>query len=201
MKTYLLLLALILAATVQSSIAQNSIKLFVAKPIDVSVDYMTRAFAVTQLNLSCPAAGSTQSILSGPNGGPFIVDNALTINGVRAGGLNVFYAGTIADPMFYVGESMETSYLGIQPLDVSGQIKSSGVYTFELYDWGYTLGNTDVYLNTNCSIASTSVTSDPDSGTICHRNMGEPGQRTLTVGANAVRAHLAHGDTEGPCSE
>jgi len=33
---------------------------------------------------------------------------------------------------------------------------------------------------------------------ICHRN-NSPGVKTLTVGAPAVAAHLAHGDTLGPC--
>lgn len=199
MKTFLLLLALMLAATVQSSIAQNSIKLFDARPIDVSVDYMTRSFAVKQIDLTCPA--NAQSTISGPNGGPFIVDNAVTINGVRAAGASIFFAGTLADPMIYVGESMETAYLGMQPLNVSGQIKSSGTYTFDLYDWGYTFGNSDLYLNTNCWLSTDAFVQDTDATQVCHRNMGAAGQKTLTVGANAVKAHLAHGDTAGPCSE
>ena len=202
MKTFLLLLALTLAATAQSSIAQNSIKLFDATPIDVSVDTQPRAFATKQINLTCPVGVTAQAILSGTNGGQFAVDNAIMINREWAGGTDLLFSGVIADPMFYVGESMETSYLGVQPLNVSGQIKSSGSYTFELLDWGYTFGNTDIYLNTNCSLSSSSLTSDPvDSNTICHRNMGTTGQRTLTVGANAVKAHLAHGDTLGPCSQ
>jgi hypothetical protein len=202
MKTYLLLLALTLAVTAQSSFAQNSIKIFDATPIDVSVDLQTRVFATRQIYLSCPAKGPVEATISGPNGGTFVVDNGLMINREWAGGKNVFWAGLLGDPMFYVGEPMETVYLGVQPLDVSRQIKSDGLYTFEMLDWSYTFGNTDIYLNTNCSIQSTSFTSDPvDSTTICHRNMGSSGPRTLKVGANAVSAHLAHGDTTGPCSE
>ena len=35
---------------------------------------------------------------------------------------------------------------------------------------------------------------------ICHRPPGNPGNsRTLSVSPSAVPAHLAHGDTEGPC--
>ncbi|MCA1623376.1 MAG: choice-of-anchor C family protein [Acidobacteria bacterium] len=34
---------------------------------------------------------------------------------------------------------------------------------------------------------------------ICHRNSGKKGSKTLTVGASAVAAHLAHGDSVGPC--
>ncbi|MEQ1604066.1 MAG: choice-of-anchor C family protein [Pyrinomonadaceae bacterium] len=36
---------------------------------------------------------------------------------------------------------------------------------------------------------------------VCHRNKGSKGSRTLTVGPPAVAAHLAHGDTPGPCAE
>ena len=35
--------------------------------------------------------------------------------------------------------------------------------------------------------------------TICHQ--GDEGPETITVGAPAVPAHLAHGDTLGECSE
>jgi len=35
---------------------------------------------------------------------------------------------------------------------------------------------------------------------ICHRPPGNPdNSKTLSIGASAVSAHLAHGDTEGPC--
>ena len=38
--------------------------------------------------------------------------------------------------------------------------------------------------------------------TICHRPPGNPAnQRTLTVGASALDAHLAHGDVEGDCAD
>lgn len=37
--------------------------------------------------------------------------------------------------------------------------------------------------------------------TVCHLPPGNPGnQRTLTLGASALAAHLAHGDTEGECA-
>jgi len=36
---------------------------------------------------------------------------------------------------------------------------------------------------------------------VCHINQGRKGSKTLTIGAAAVVAHLAHGDTPGPCPE
>jgi len=36
---------------------------------------------------------------------------------------------------------------------------------------------------------------------VCHRNFGKKGQKTLMVSPSAVPAHLAHGDTQGPCPE
>jgi hypothetical protein len=41
-----------------------------------------------------------------------------------------------------------------------------------------------------------------DKVTICHVPPGNPANaHTITVGAPAVPAHLAHGDTLGPCAE
>ena len=37
------------------------------------------------------------------------------------------------------------------------------------------------------------------SATVCHRNNGTSERETLTVGIPAIRAHIAHGDTPGPC--
>ena len=36
---------------------------------------------------------------------------------------------------------------------------------------------------------------------VCHRNFGKKGQKTLMVSPSAIPAHLAHGDTIGPCEE
>ena len=38
--------------------------------------------------------------------------------------------------------------------------------------------------------------------TVCHRPPGNPGnQKTLTVGSDALDAHLSHGDAVGECGE
>jgi hypothetical protein len=45
---------------------------------------------------------------------------------------------------------------------------------------------------------------NPHPGTVpvCHAPPGNPANvRTITVSINALPAHLAHGDTEGPCED
>ena len=199
MKLKFLFLAVTLAVTAQIGAAQNTLKIFDGTAIDVSIDDQVRTFASKQVYVSCPAGVPVQASLTGPNGGPFAVDNAIQINGAWAGGSEQLFAGVVIDPMFYVGERMEMSYISIQPLDVSGQVNGTGVYTFDLVDWGYTLGSTDLYLNSSCSISLTPPASDTGANQVCHRNMGTAGWKTLTVGPNAISAHLAHGDTLGPC--
>jgi choice-of-anchor C domain-containing protein len=36
---------------------------------------------------------------------------------------------------------------------------------------------------------------------ICHRNNGKKGQKTLMVSPSAIPAHMAHGDSIGPCAD
>lgn len=36
---------------------------------------------------------------------------------------------------------------------------------------------------------------------VCHRNFGNKGSKTLMVSQHAVKAHLDHGDTPGPCED
>jgi choice-of-anchor C domain-containing protein len=43
------------------------------------------------------------------------------------------------------------------------------------------------------------VTMGNITGQICHRDSGKPKAKTLIVGSSAIPAHLAHGDTSGPC--
>jgi len=199
MKTNLLLVLFCFVVFVPSVLAENTVKLFDPTPIDsadpsVSLTFETSAsFKTTEIYLSCPL--NAQSRLTGPGGGNLIVDNFLTVNGVNVcpgeDGQGNCFDTTLSDPMGFLGEIVEVSYLGIQPLDISSHINHSGTYSFSLKDYGYTFGNNEIYLTTTCSFVSQ----------VCHRDNGRRGQKTLTIGASAVAAHLAHGDTEGPCSQ
>ena len=198
MKLRLVLLAVSLAVFSQIAAAQNTIKLF--DPVAIDVTSKTGSFGTKQINLTCPAGGSKYSAITGPNGGPFIVDNYVLINGttVSASADNMF-GGVFAEPMALVGEPMDMAYIGVNPVDVTARINASGSYTFDLYDYGYTYGSTELNLVTDCWITTEPIIVSSDTQ-ICHRNMGKTGQKTLTVGAASLAAHLAHGDTEGPCS-
>ena len=37
-------------------------------------------------------------------------------------------------------------------------------------------------------------------GQVCHKTLGKP-HKTLTIGVPAIPAHIAHGDTAGPCAD
>jgi hypothetical protein len=178
--------------------AQNTYKVFDATPIDLQdpslpLTFETAvSFKTKEVYLSCPL--NPQSTLSGAGNGNLIVDNYLTVNGANIcpgeDGQGSCFASTLNDPYYFLGEMMEVSYYGIAPVDVSSRITGSGVYKFELKDYGYTFGNNEVYLNTTCSMV----------GQVCHRDSGRRGQKTLTIDATSVASHIAHGDTEGPCS-
>lgn len=197
MKNKILLVLFCLVVFAPTLFAQNTVKLFDATPIDMrdgslpmGFEYAV-SFGTKEIYLSCPV--DAQTTISGPGGGNFIVDNYLTVNGVNicpGGGEVSCFAGTFNDPGQYLGEIMEVSYYGIAPVDISSQITGSGNYVFNVKDISWSFGSTEVYLNTTCSSVSQ----------VCHRDNGRRVQKTLTIGGSAVAAHLAHGDTEGPCA-
>jgi len=198
MKTNLLLVLFCLVVFAPGAFAQNTVKLFDAKPIqmrdpNIPLDFNTAVtFGSNEIYLSCPI--NPQSKLSGPGGGNLIVDNYLTVNGANicssGSEMNCFdYA--FNDPIDFLGEIMDVSYYGVPAIDISNKITTSGTYKFEVKDYGYTFGNNEIYLNTTCSFVSQ----------VCHRDNGRRGSKTLTVGGSAVAAHLAHGDTLGPCPQ
>lgn len=197
--------------------AQNTIKLFDAVAIgysDPNVMMNTSPYGMfrsAQVYLSCPSSGRPTSSISGPNGGNMIVDNVLMIGDTNVCSGSCF-SSLIAEPGAYIGMPVEMAYVGVAPINVSREIAASGLYTFDLLDFGYTYGSSAIYLNTNCSIIPINTPTEPEpvpvppvtpsgDSVICHRNNGSQGSQTLTVGPSAVAAHLAHGDTAGACQQ
>jgi len=196
MTTKITLITFITLVYCASAFAQNTQKLFDATavtPSSTTSAWNPRTpmiFNQKDVYLSCPLGGANTTYLTGPNNGSLIVDDFFTVNGnnVCPDEWDCF-AGLLAAPATGVGLPMESIYLGVPPIDISDQITGSGTYSFVLSDYGYDFGSTEVYLHTSCSFGTY----------VCHHNNGKSANKTLAVGTNAVAAHLAHGDTEGPC--
>lgn len=198
MKIKLLLVTFCLVVFAPTLFAQNAVKLFDATAIDMRDGTLPMGFenSVTfgskEVYLSCPL--DAVSTISGPGGGNFIVDNYLTINNVNicpGGAEGSCFGGTFSDPGQFLGEIMEASYNSIAPIDVSSHITGKSNYVFNVRDISWSFGSSEVYLNTTCSVISQ----------VCHRDNGRRVEKTLNIGGSAVAAHLAHGDTEGPCEQ
>lgn len=198
MKTPLIVLTMILFAACLTANAQNTMKLFDATPIttsDTSAAWNPRnpmIFASKDVYLSCPIGGKPYAWITGPNNGSLITDNFFTLNGnnICPDEWNCF-AGNYASPSSAMGLPVESAYIGVQPIDVSGYITGSGTYTFQLSDYSYVYGNSEIYLHTSCAFGTE----------VCHRNNGKAAWKTLAVSQSAVASHLAHGDTAGPCEK
>jgi len=196
MKKILFFLMLFIAAFSSSTFAQNSMKLFdatIITPTDTSAAWNPRnpfIFATRDVYLSCPVGGAPLAYLTGPNGGGLIADNFFTLNGdnICPDEWNCF-AGVVAAPSSAMGLPVESVYIPVPELDISERIIGSGTYTFTLSDYGQFYGNSEIYLHTSCSFGNY----------VCHRSNGKSAPKTLAVSPTAVAAHLAHGDTDGPC--
>ena len=183
--------------------AQQTTKLFDAVNITLSgpgpytsPDDAT-PFASKQLYLAC-GAGATATI-SGPlvNDG-LIVDNFIQVQGptdVMTNycpniGTKGCFDGTSVDPKLALGLPAESAYTPVGPQDISSSlVQGLGLYTINLMDWGYTYASSQLTLTTSCAIKDQ----------VCHYDNGKKQFKTLTVGAAAIPAHLAHGDTLGAC--
>jgi hypothetical protein len=85
----------------------------------------------------------------------------------------------------------------IPPAEFAYTIPADGSYTFVVTVSNGTPNNS---ASAECLSADEVPTYAP--GTLCHIPPGNPNaSHTITVGEPAVEAHLAHGDTEGPCPE
>jgi hypothetical protein len=196
MKTLVLAIFLILTAAAVPTFSQNTIKLFdqtVISSTDTSQQWTAGrpfVFATKDVYLSCPMGGQPLAYITGPDNGNLAADNFFMMNGqnICPDEWNCF-AGVFAIPMQALGMPMSSAYNSIAPIDVSSRISGSGLYHFELSDYGYTYGNSDIYLHTSCSMGNY----------VCHRNYGKADFKTLEVTPNSMAAHLAHGDVAGPC--
>lgn len=197
MKIFLVATLIVLAAFSATALSQNTIKLFDETPITLTSTSMAwnpitpNIFASKDVYLSCPIGGQPYAYITGPNNGNLIADNFFTMNGdnICPDEWNCF-AGAFIPPAQAVGQPMSSAYFGVAPIDVSGRINGSGVYSFVLSDYSYAYGNSEIYLNTSCSLEEN----------VCHRNKGAASFKTLRVtNPKMLAAHLAHGDQEGPC--
>ena len=206
MKTRFTVTAILLLTFVAAAAAQNRVKLFeqinitISDPVLIWNAVPWGSYKSAEVYLSCQSNVAPTSIVTGPNGGGFVVDNVLVINNRNACGGFCFW--TTANPYNFIGQPVESAYAPVGPFNEDHIITGSGYYKFYLMDIGHTYGNTAIYLNTSCQITPIDVPpQDEEGGVICHRNNGTRGQRTITVGSDALPAHLAHGDTLGPCQE
>jgi len=184
----------------QIGFAQTTINLFdpvaitASEPSQPPYDFNTAtAFGTTEIYLYCPT-GATAT-LSGANGGGFIADNFLTVNGTNicpGGPEGSCFSAVTADPRQHLGEPVETSYSPVAPINISSLLtEGNSLYTFNLMDYGYSLGSSEINLTTTCTQVYP----------VCHRNNGRTGQKTIYVDSlDAVSAHVRHGDTAGVCS-
>ena len=199
MKLTFLVLAFFIITVASTANAQNTIKIFDAVAIapsngSVAWDYANSiSFRTAEIYMTCPAAGMAQGTLSGPNNSNLIIDNFITVNGANVCPWNCF-GGLWSSPFEMLGQPTESAYLGISPINISHRLSGSGVYRFDLMDYGDLLGSSEVHLNTNCALEAATQ--------VCHRNNGRrDSSKTLTIGESAIAAHLAHGDTAGACAD
>ena len=206
MKIRMMLAMFFVLAIVPAVFAQTTIKLF--DPVFLNADdtiTQPTPFRTTTVNLSCPTAQtgtlSGSGIPSGINDGSLIVDDFLTVNGTNVcpNGSCFSFAD---DNSFFVARDfpnlfpVDFFYIGVNPIEIQ-LAAGTNPYTFNLVNGGGSFGSTEINLTSTCTV----VSAPQETFTVCHRNNGAKGQKTITVGSQAaVDAHLEHGDTLGACS-
>jgi len=86
----------------------------------------------------------------------------------------------------------------VPPTEIEFLVPADGSYTFDITVTNGATGNS---ASADCMSADEAA-GDYAPGTLCHIPPGNPNAaHTIVVGEPAVDAHLAHGDTEGPCPE
>jgi hypothetical protein len=129
MKLRFLSIAILLAAFSQFAVAQNTIRLFDAAKIVVSRTTSIKMFKSKRVSLNCP---TSEPVLGGAT----------------------LSTGLSGDATSVAGSEMGAWYTGVDPVDVSDFLAAGDdVYEFELWDFGGTYGNTEIYLSTNCTAA------------------------------------------------
>jgi hypothetical protein len=181
--------------------AQTTVKLF--DPVYLNADdTITQAtsYRTNTVYLSCQT--SQTGTLSGATGGSLIVDDFLTVNGTNVCPFGSCFS--YADDYSYFPARdnpgqypVDSFYGGVGPLQIQ-LAAGTNPYTFNLMNGGGSYGSTEINLDTNCTVVPAPQAFPAP---VCHRNNGASGQKTIIVGSQgALDAHLAHGDTAGPCT-
>ncbi len=75
--------------------------------------------------------------------GPVIIDDGIFVNGHQYPG----FAGTFSDPKAHIGQSAETAYKAVDPIDVTNDVRQDGQVLIQLVDMaGYTYTASRLYL-------------------------------------------------------
>lgn len=148
------------------------------------------AFASYQIVLRCDNPVSAVLASTADGTGQLVVDNFMTVNDT-----NICTGGIYSQDSenCYSEYSQYRGYSGVNPIDISDKIPAGkGFFEISLMDFGGFLGNSDIWLVTNCAV--------DEKVELCHKPR-TAAQKTISVFQSAVPGHLGHGDYLGPCKQ